>query len=211
MKLIRQIDVNFVLWEWLKAEWYKDPFNNIRDEYSYLVKNPNFENYNENGQRKSIMLQLRPDVIKPLLELPFVWYIGKFENYDEFKDLYIITSDDWYLVTNKSFKLSQTVNNLHHNQVHESDVREKLNILRNKGSFEDSLILGGRTKDKMTIIEGNHRAITYLHYNDETNSNVMPDQVIVGLCSYINQYRWSVEWDGMPWLFQECERKFKGN
>lgn len=211
MKLIKQVDINIVLWEWLKAEWYKDSLNSIRNQYVYLVENPDFNNDHENELRKSIMLQLRPDVIKPLFVLPFTWHIGGFEDYDQFKRLYIITSDDWYQVTNKSFKLEQTMNNLHHSQVHESDVKKKLEIIKSKGSFDAKLILGGRTTEKMTVIEGNHRAITYLHYNNEIKSNIMPAEVIIGLCPIINKYRWSVEWDGMSWLLQECERKFSAS
>ncbi len=208
MKLIKKVDINFVLWEWLKAEWYKKPFDNIRDQFSYLVDNQNLDDINENDLRKNLMLQVRPDVVKPLLELSFEWYLGDFNNYDQFKKLYIITSDDWYLVTNRSFSLAQTINNLHHNQVHESDVKKKLDIFKARESFDAKLILGGKTTDKLTIIEGNHRAVTYLHYNDEMESEIVPDEVVVGLSPLINQYRWSIEWIGIPWLLQECERKF---
>lgn len=127
MNLVRQITINEVLCEWLRAEWYKKSFDNIRNQYSYLVDNPSFSN-NDSELRKSLMLQIWPDVVKPLLELPFTWYLAKLDNHEELNELYIITSDDWYLVTGKSFKSSNTFGNFYLNDTHRVDIEKKKEI-----------------------------------------------------------------------------------
>lgn len=208
MKLKDKITIDVVLGEWLKAEWYKSYFDNIRASYSNIVNSPNYNDREENNLRNNLMEEVRPDVIPPLFQLPFEWQLAEIESSNEFRSLNIIPSDDWYLVTGRTFRLKDTPLNLHLHEGHQVDIQKKKDTLRKKGLFQAKLILVGASPEKLTIIEGNHRAVAYLLFAQEAKSLFLPLEVIFGSCPQITKYRWSIEWENVPLLYQYCEKKY---
>ena len=207
MRLIEKIGFDEMVLEWLMAEWY-DRTPEEKKLYSHLIRaSADLSNQEANLKRFDLLWRTRGEELKGLKELPFKWFSCEMESSEEFKNLWIIPHSNWYLITNKSFALNQITEDVCLDKRHGKTIREIKGTFSDRETIKGRLILVGSGLDKLTIVEGNHRAAALAIHGMEKGYNFFPLRVIVGLLPSIYLYPWSVERKDMEDHLRVCEEE----
>ncbi len=197
MKNSRRICKNRFVAEFLRAEWYKHFFDNVRSQFDEIVVNPDINDLKQNYIRRHLLWRLRTPLLR---EIPqdVEWQIIDISN-DEFGDLKIIRESGWGEVLGLNKTLAQSaemiVAGLPEGQSMNFD---KVDAIRKSiGSFDFSarLICIATDHDSpRTIIEGNHRGLAFQIHTEESGvSDHLPKEIILGTgksmcrCKWLNQ------------------------
>lgn len=207
MKIAEQLPIDQVISEWLKAEWYKSYFDNFREEYSQIVYSPDLLSDEENQTRKKLLESLRHDVITPLFNLSVSWYCLTLSSVEDYQNISIIPTGDWYEVSGTTFKVGTVPENLFHDIGHKEDIRKKTLYLQKHKRFDERMILVGSSENDLTVIEGNHRMVASLMHMQKNNISDLPQKVIAGFTDNIAKYRWSTQWEYINDFLSLCQKE----
>src|SRR5258706_8054401 len=94
MKIIKPISNMEMEAEFLKSEWYKKVFDQVRKKYDTIVNDSDYANEANNRIRKSFLWQSRKDLLEKLPFPDIHWYLASLKK-DEFSELLIIRETGW--------------------------------------------------------------------------------------------------------------------
>lgn len=194
MKIVTTITETEFEAEYLKAEWYKNYYDQVREKFNHIVLNPNFEDEQQNLIRKQLLWQTR----RPLLQqLPtdIVWQVIEI-NQEEFSNLLVIKERGWERTFGPNKTLEAAVNAMRSGTLQDCGVNFQTvyNIKNSIGkySFNEKLICISLELNKpYTLIEGNHRALAFQLRKAETGKiDHIPSQIILGVSPNMGQAYW---------------------
>lgn len=180
--------------EFLRAEWYKEVFDQVRKQYGSVVQDEDYTNETNNRIRKNFLWQWRI----PLLEkLPFPdihWYIASVDK-DDFGEFLIIRETGWEKTFGPSKKLkdvASAIKNGIKDQGVGFDLIEKIKGNIGNHPFRERLILIASSENgPFTLVEGNHRGVAFqTKVHENGNSSHLPTEVIIGISPNMNISPW---------------------
>lgn len=193
MKLIGKISKEQFEHEFLKGEFYKKEYDEVRLQAEDIIATPDFNNTEHNRLINYLLWVLR----KPLLErLPadIIWWEAELED-EDFENILIIRETGWENTfgTNKTMKdvAQAIIDRLGDKGVDLPKIKE---IQKNIGShsFDERLILIGESANApLTVMEGNHRAVAFqLEKMENGKDNHIPKNILVGISLNIRNCAW---------------------
>lgn len=194
MKIVTTITEAEFEAEYLKAEWYKTYYDQVRDKFNHVVLNPNFEDEQQNLIRKQLLWQPRGPLLK---QLPgdIVWRVIEI-NQQEFSNLLVIKESGWEKTFGSNKTLEATVNAMRSGTLEDHGVNFQIvyDIKNSIGKhlFDEKLICISLELNKpYTLIEGNHRALAFQLRKAETGkTDHIPSQIILGVSPNMGQAYW---------------------
>lgn len=131
--------------------------------------------------------------VKELLPINMNWHLTKLSSSD-LNRLYIISSEDWSNLSLDSFSVKTVAENINKKFQDEdslrlqADIQAKVQYLKQGGSLDSILMLVAESEnaDKLTLIKGNKRAVSFLLNNQLEGLNVY-----IGVSPEIKQYYWA--------------------
>ena len=198
MKIISEVSFDEVIHSWLQAEWYKPEYNQFRQTVPQaIIKNPDFANSGQNNIRSSLFYHGRSPMWSPLLVLS-TWYKVQVVKADIDK-VYHCACDEWEPITEKSFRVERTIENL--NGLMQGEITQKIvqTVERiHAGLTEDAVVdglvmIGLRPDSNLTVIEGNHRftAVCAKH-NNKGHDTIISNCGYLGIHPEMNNYRFHI-------------------
>jgi hypothetical protein len=195
MQIIRQVPFEAVIQAWLKAEWYGDFFNPIRNYIPQaLIDDEDFNNQQNNDLRYWPLRALRFNMLETLP--PGIrWYSTTYDSAD-IRRTFIVPSNDWGPISRNSYQPYAIMQNLAQNpnstDAHAVKIRD---IMASLPTIDRRLILvTSDINSLLTLIEGNHRAIAiFADALDRGAPDPIVTEVFVGVSPDVRQYIFSIE------------------
>jgi O-antigen/teichoic acid export membrane protein len=149
-----------VMSEFLRSEFHHAEFDDYRDEFESLVRQPNFNSSRENALRQALLFLRRGPMWR---ELPrdTQWYEVELK-LDDLERIRFFPRAQWRRAAEGSFYLKDVVERIRPRlEEHDDDFFRKLRLLTH--SLEENLInptvllIGIDNTSPLTILDGNHR------------------------------------------------------
>jgi len=193
MKLIKEISFHQVLQVWLKTEWYHRKYDNIKsfiDLNVLATASPQ-----QQAILKTIMFLERGTILNRLPYPKTRWYVARITQ-KEFLKFNIINENTWFQMFRgvrniskvaKMFKESKYVTGVPGSHEHLTKIMQ---LIKNRKKYEsEALILIQNEKSvKRTILEGNHRAISFA----VAGRKYLPKNVVIGISEEMNNCIWHI-------------------
>jgi len=184
MKILRCLPEAVVEYEFLKAEWYKDGFNPVREKYNEIVVAGDLKNDEQNRIRKWLLWKARFIILRGIPS-DTVWSLCEIDA-DQFCELRIIREIKWENTFRTAKKLKDVAAKV---QEGVTDIRIDLGLIEKikqnigKYDFKEKLIcISSGLDGPFTLIEGNHRAVAFqLKYLETGDKSHLPKEVIAGI------------------------------
>ncbi|OOZ37973.1 hypothetical protein [Solemya elarraichensis gill symbiont] len=194
MKNSRLISANSFVADFLRSEWYKHFYDNVRSQFDEIVTNPDVNDAKQNYIRRHLLWRLRFPLLR---EIPrdIEWQIIDVSN-DEFADLKIIRESGWGKVFGPNKTLVQAADMFVSGLPEGHGINfDKVNEIRKSiGSlgFSNKLICIATDPDSpRTIIEGNHRGLAFqIHRIESGASDHLPKEIILGTSKEMHHCTW---------------------
>ena len=193
MKILRCLPEEVVEYEFLKAEWYKDGFNPVREKYNEIVVNGDLTNGEQNRMRKWLLRKAR-FIIFQGIPSDTVWSLCEIDA-DQFCELRIIREINWENTFRPAKKLKDVAVKI---QAGITDSRIDLGLIEKikqnigKHDFEEKIIcISSGLDGPFTLIEGNHRAVAFqLKCLETGDKSHLPEEVIAGISPNMKLSPW---------------------
>lgn len=189
-----------VIGAWLRSEW-SYTVRKVPDADRRLIDRPDFSNPRQNAARRKL-LRLRRGNLVDALPVNTVWSLVTMQPQD-FAQVFILPSFDWYLDTGGTFRLLETRSHLQPGRgfLSEQGKRRRTlhhhhvqNILRKRQgnpstwAADPIIIVTATTGGPWTIIDGTHRATAFVQ--------TAIDVSLTAYCGYsrlMRRYGWHIE------------------
>jgi hypothetical protein len=191
MQIIRQIPFEEVIQAWLKAEWFSDFFDPVRNYIPQsLIDDEDFSNQ-QNSELRHWLLRALRFIMLDLLPANITWHSATYERAD-MNRTFIVPSMDWGPVSQNTYQPYAIMQNLNTNDSHAVKIRD---IRASLSTIDRRLILvTSDINSVLTIIEGNHRAIAiFADALDRGAQDPIIREVFVGVSPNMRQYRFHIE------------------
>ena len=193
MKIIKPIPLEYVEYDFLKAEWYKSFFNPVRGKFKHLIENPDFSNSEHNRLRRELLWAWR----RPLLQrLPnnISWFLASLDEGD-FSELFIIREIGWETTFGNTKKLKDVATAILDGIEDKGvgfDLIEAIKKQIGVQPFREKLlVISTNLQGPYTVVEGNHRAVAFHKQLIETNNaSHLPKEVYLGTSSLMHISPW---------------------
>lgn len=161
LRLLRSLSQEEVIAEFLRSEFHHPEFKEYRDEFGYLVRQPDFGNDRENALRRALLFLRRGPMWR---ELPAntKWFQVDL-NDEDLARIRFFPRAQWRRVAQGNFYLKDVVEHIRQRleESSEDDFFCKLRLL--SGALQENLmnptvlLIGIDDKGPLTILDGNHR------------------------------------------------------
>ncbi|KHF24539.1 hypothetical protein JV46_28870 [Solemya velum gill symbiont] len=194
MKNSNPISANSFVAAFLRNEWYKHFYDNVRSQFDEIVTNPDVNDPKQNYIRRHLLWRLRTPLLR---EIPrdIEWQIIDISN-DEFGDMKIIRESGWCKVFGLNKTLAQAADIYVSGLPEEQGVNfEKVDKIRESiGSFDFSnelICIAIDPDSPRTLIEGNHRGLAFqIHKLRSGTADHIPKEIILGTSKNMRQCAW---------------------
>jgi hypothetical protein len=123
MQIIRQVPFEAVIQAWLKAEWFSDFFNPVRNYIPQsLIDDENFSTQQNNEMRHWLLRALR-FIMLDTLPVGITWYSATYETADLGRT-FIVPSNDWGPISGNTYQPYAIIQNLNTNDSHAVKIRD---------------------------------------------------------------------------------------
>lgn len=192
-KLGKQKTFDEIVHSWLKDEWYLPHYNQIRQNISSkLIANPDFSDTNENRIRLELLRCVRQPMIDPIPS-DTQWYVIDF-NKEDLNRTFIVPSDDWFPMTNNSYRILEAIKNVGGNLNHADRVRKIMDSVVGENVSKNLILVASSPESPFTVIEGNHRVVAFVSKalnNSETD--IIIEEIFLGISPQMKGYIWHIE------------------
>ena len=196
MKIIKEISTAEFEAEFLRAEFFKPTFRHIQKRCNAIVnraKDYSDENHND---LRSLLLQIERGGFLARLPVAMRWYSAEITIYDLLKSR-VINEGSWHNVFGNKRQVNE-ISAAIKDGVNDNNHVRKISEISSAMAWDDGegkmvwgkkyketmkakLIFLKNKKDELTILEGNHRAVSLsLLYHECNISHLFPMKVIVG-------------------------------
>jgi hypothetical protein len=161
LRLRHSLPEERVIAEFLRSEFHHSEFEDYRNEFAYLVTQPNFESHRENMLRRALLFLRRGSMWR---ELPgnTKWFEIELRD-DDLARVRFFPRAQWRRVAQGSFYLKDVVQCIRQKLKESTDDDFVGNLHLLSESFHDRqlsptvLLIGVDDKGPLTILDGNHR------------------------------------------------------
>jgi hypothetical protein len=195
MQIIKQVPFEAVVHAWLKAEWYGEFFNPVRNYVPQaLIDDDDFNNQQNNELRYWLLRALRFNMLETLPP-GITWYSATYDSAD-IRRTFIVPSNDWGPISGNTYQPYVIMQNIARdpNSTDAHAVKIK-NIRASLPTIDRRLIfVASDMNSLLTIIEGNHRAVAiFADALDRGAPDPIIAEVFVGVSLDMRQYMFSIE------------------
>jgi O-antigen/teichoic acid export membrane protein len=161
LSVVRILDEQEVIAEFLRSEFHHPEFEEYRQDFGYLVRNPNLESHRENALRRALLFLRRGAMWRELPE-DTQWFQVKLRRSD-LSRIRFFPRAQWRRVAEGSFYLMDMIECLRIKRQESADDEFFRKLDRMTGSVQESLVnptvllIGIDDKKPLTILDGNHR------------------------------------------------------
>lgn len=194
MKIKHLVSAETMEAEFLKAEWYLNFFDPVRQKFDVIVNEPDVLNSSHNQIRKRLLRELR----SPLLDrIPSntVWYSAELEGSD-FGEILIVREATWAPIFGNNKKLKDVARIIFLNKAKNDDPHiKKIKVFKDRIGAHDFkgkiIVITSDLAGPYSIFEGNHRAVAFqLKADDSGDRSHLPNEIIVGHSPQMNTSPW---------------------
>lgn len=159
--MIRSLREHEVIAEFLRSEFHHPEFEEYRDEFGYLVRNPNLENHRENALRRALLFLRRGAMWRELPE-DTQWFCVELAPGDLTR-IRFFPRAQWRRVAEGSFYMTDMIESLRQKWQETPDDEFFRKLDRITKSVHGSqvnptvLLIGVDDRSPLTILDGNHR------------------------------------------------------
>ncbi len=188
---MKRVSFDVVVQAWLRAEWFSPNNGAIRNSnqaLESLVNGENFDNQLDNQSRLKILREVfgRSLMIDPLPS-DTEWYSASYDKEDIERTYHV--SDEWNFLSNDTHHPLKVMKNLHLDDDRAKKINDIISSLSQKTLDRRLILVGTDTNSRLTIIEGNHRAVAIFKDAGERNiQNPIIEEVFVGISPHMKDY-----------------------
>ena len=193
MKVISRISPSAFEAEFLSAEWYKGEYDQVRAQFDHIVRDPDIHDEQQNIIRRSLLWEIRRLLLQNL-PINIEWHQVEIA-LSEFGDLLAIRERGWVLTLGPGKNLTEISKAIRNGVTDKGiDLEHVKGIKDSIGthSFSERIVLiSSSLSGPYTILDGNHRAVAFKLFEDETGSSLhIPSKYILGVSPDMHQSPW---------------------
>lgn len=161
LAVVKPLSEQTVIAEFLRSEFHHPEFEDYREEFERLVREPNLESDRENALRRALLFLRRGAMWRELPE-DTQWYEVKLTA-EDLERVRFFPRAQWRRVAEGSFYMTDVVSSLREKwqQSPDDEFFRKLRRIANPAQEESVsrtvLLIGVDTRSPLTILDGNHR------------------------------------------------------
>jgi O-antigen/teichoic acid export membrane protein len=161
LSVIRSLNEQEVIAEFLRSEFHHPEFEEYRQDFGHLVRNPNLESHRENALRRALLFLRRGAMWRELPE-DTRWFQVELRRGDLTR-IRFFPRAQWRRAAEGSFYLTDMIESLRTKREKSADDEFFRKLDRMTGSVRENLVnptvllIGIDDKKPLTILDGNHR------------------------------------------------------
>jgi O-antigen/teichoic acid export membrane protein len=161
LPIVRSLNEQEVIAEFLRSEFHHPEFEEYRQEFAHLVRNPNLESHRENALRRALLFLRRGAMWRELPEDTH-WFQVNLRRSDLTR-IRFFPRAQWRRVAEGSFYMTDMIESLRLKWEESPDDEFFRKLDRITNSVQDSrvsptvLLIGIDDRSPLTILDGNHR------------------------------------------------------
>jgi hypothetical protein len=191
MRYSKRISAQLVIREYLLSEWYSVRYDPVREKYQDIIDCTDINNPIDNAVRCTLLWTFRGTILNKLPSC-IEWYLVELEPSD-LSDLQVIQEKTWA----EEFGSMRTVKSIaafldEYNIYNGIHAKKILDISKNPKDVYKHNLIGITTAigSPVTLIDGNHRAISYLLKNNDHWSVPDVQSILVGVSEDMKDCCW---------------------
>lgn len=194
MKYVEPIKREHFIHNFLKAEWYKGDYDEVRSIIDpTLLVSPNFDGGSQNTIREKLLYATRSSLLDRL-PADTNWHIIRLSS-EEFSSLFVIRESGWEQSFGQHAKVGGVSKQLLAGKRSDNPSTDKMHAIKASiggHDFSDKLtLIATNVNGPYTIIDGNHRAIAFrLHADTTGDTSAIPSEFILGTSSSMGYSVW---------------------